>query len=180
MILNQQQIQQNNNIRITPTPKQVQLQPCSIDLTLSDEYLQPIHDEKVDPTKDSPNYEYITGEKIIIPPHSFILGSTIELVELPSNIVARIEGRSSIGRLGLTVHVTAGFIDPGFKGNITLEIANLSNNPIILHTGMRICQIVFEEIEPPSKVYGECNNKYQHQNGVTGSMIYYDKDIGEL
>lgn len=176
MILNQQQIQKNKRIRITPSPKKHQLQPASIDLTLDDEYLQPVPDEKVDPAKSSPNYEYITGEKIIIPPHHFILGSTIETVEIPRNIVARVEGRSSIGRLGLTVHVTAGFIDPGFRGNITLEIANLSNNSIILHKGMRICQIVFEEIEEPSQVYGECGNKYQNQVGVCGSLIFYDED----
>ena len=177
MILNQQQIQKNRKIRIHPPPTQQQQQPCSIDLTLDDEYLQPVIDEKVDPQKNSPNYEYITGEKIIIPPHHFILGSTIETVEIPKNIVARVEGRSSIGRLGLTVHVTAGFIDPGFRGNITLEIANLSNNSIVLHKGMRICQIVFEEIQEPEKVYGECGNKYQSQIGVTGSMIHYDNEF---
>ena len=179
MILNNKQIKNHRKIRIEPTPTQAQIQPASIDLRLDDEYLQPIPEEKVDPKKDSPNYEYITGEKIIIPPHSFILGSTIETVEIPSDIVARVEGRSSIGRLGLTIHVTAGFIDPGFKGNITLEIANLSNNSIVLHKGMRICQIVFEEIEPPTILYGEAGNKYQLQNGVTGSMIYYDNDLGE-
>ena len=174
MILNQQQIQKHNGIRIKPAPEQEQLQPTSIDLKLDNEFLQPVFDAKIDPKKESPQYEYITGEKIIIPPHSFILGSTIEKIEIPSDIVARVEGRSSIGRLGVTVHVTAGFIDPGFKGNITLEIANLSNNTIVLHCGMRICQIVFEEIEPPLQVYGECGNKYQNQVGVTGSMIHYD------
>ena len=176
MILNKQQIKKHKKIRIDPEPTPVQLQPCSIDLRIDDEYLQPIPDEKIDPQKNSPNYEYIIGEKIIIPPHTFILGSTIETIEIPKDIVARVEGRSSIGRLGLTVHVTAGFIDLGFKGNITLEIANLSNNIIVLHKGMRICQIVFEKIEPPEQVYGECNNKYQLQNGVTGSMIYYDEE----
>lgn len=179
MILNNKQIKNHKKIRIEPTPTQAQIQPASIDLRLDDEYLQPIPYEKVDPKKDSPNYEYITDEKIIILPHSFILGSTIETVEIPSDIVARVEGRSSIGRLGLAVHVTAGFIDPGFKGNITLEIANLSSNSIVLHKGMRICQIVFEEIEPPTILYGEAGNKYQLQNGVTGSMIYYDNDLGE-
>ena len=177
MILNQQQIQENTGIKIKPKPSSIQEQPASIDLTLSDEFLQPVHDEKVDPKQDTPNYEYITGDKILLPPHSFVLGSTIERIILPKNIVARIEGRSSIGRLGLTVHVTAGFIDPGFRGNITLEIANLSNNSIVLHKGMRICQIVFEEIEPPMMIYGECDNKYQNQTGVTPSMIHYEGDV---
>ena len=177
MILNQQQIQKHTGIKIHPKPTKIQEQPCSIDLTLSDEYLQPVHDEKIDPKTSTPNYEYIVGDKILLPPHSFVLASTIEKITLPKDIVARVEGRSSIGRLGLTVHVTAGFIDPGFKGNITLEIANLSNNTIVLHKKMRICQIVFETIEPPLQAYGECGNKYQNQNGVTQSMIYYDEDL---
>ena len=179
MILNQQQILQNPNIKIHPKPSKEQIQPCSIDLRLDNEFLQPVPDEKVDPAKDSPRYEYMSADKLILPPHSFILASTIEKIELPRNIVARVEGRSSIGRLGLTIHITAGFIDPAFKGNITLELANLSNAPIVLHKGMRICQIVFETIEPPLLAYGECSNKYQGQNGVTGSMIYYDEDIKE-
>lgn len=177
MILNKQQIQNNTGIKIEPEPTTEQQQPASIDLRLDNEFLQPVFDIKVDPKKETPQYEYITGEKIILPPHSFLLGSTIEKITLPNNIIARVEGRSSIGRLGLTVHVTAGFIDPAFTGNITLEIANLSNNTIVLHHGMRICQIVFEEIETPEQVYGDCGNKYQNQVGVTGSMIHYDGDI---
>lgn len=177
MILNQQQIQNNNSIKIEPKPNNNQIQPCSIDLRLDNEFLQPVPEEKIDPAKESPRYEYLSADKLILPPHSFLLASTIEKITLPKNIVARVEGRSSIGRLGLTVHVTAGFIDPGFTGNITLELANLSHNPIVLHKGMRICQIVFDEIEPPLLVYGECGNKYQNQVGVTGSMIHYDEDI---
>ena len=176
MILNNKQIKEKNTIKITPTPTPKQIQPCSIDLRLDDEFLQPIPETRIDPKRDPPDYEIITSDKIILPPHTFILGSTIEKIELPADIVARVEGRSSIGRLGLTVHVTAGFVDPGFKGNITLEIANLSNNTITLYKNMRICQIVFEQIAEGGLVYGECGNKYQNQQGVTGSMIYYDED----
>lgn len=176
MILNNTQIQKHTGIKITSKPKLIQYQPASIDLRLSDEFLQPTP-EKVDPKTSSPNYEYVISDKIILPPHSFILGSTIEKITLPNNIVARVEGRSSIGRLGVTVHVTAGFIDPAFTGNITLEIANLSNNAVVLYKGMRICQIVFEEIEEPVFAYGECENKYQGQDGVTGSLIHYDEEM---
>ena len=94
------------------------------------------------------------------------------------NLCARVEGRSSIGRLGITVHITAGFIDAGFKGNIVLEIKNLSPNSIVLYEGLRVAQLVFEELtDTPSRVYGECGNKYQGQKGVVGSLLFWDEDI---
>lgn len=179
MILNDKQIQnkiRNKEIRITPTPEFDQYQPCSVDVRLSNEYLQPRNID-LDTKNDTPSYEYMKANRLILPPHSFVLGSTMEKISLPPNIVARVEGRSSIGRLGLTVHVTAGFIDPGFTGNITLEIANLSNNNIVIYEDMRIAQIVFEEIETPNRIYGECGNKYQGQTGVVGSLIKYDGDF---
>lgn len=168
---------QNKEINITPTPKTEQIQPASIDLRLSNEFLQPIYGTEVDTKNSSPKYEYITTNRMTLPPHSFLLASTKENITIPSNMIARVEGRSSIGRLGVTIHVTAGFIDPGFEGNITLEIANLSNTNVILYEDMRICQIVFEELtSTPEKVYGECGNKYQNQRGVTGSMLFYEQN----
>lgn len=179
MILNDKQIKQKirtGQVEITPTPSLEQTQPASIDLKLSNEFLQ-LKQKDIDTKNNTPEYEYMKANRIILPPHSFILGSTKEKIKLPPNIVGRVEGRSSIGRIGLTIHITAGFIDPGFEGNITLEIANVSNNNIILYEDMRICQIVLEEIETPSAIYGECGNKYQGQIGVVGSLINYDGDF---
>ena len=164
-------------ITITPNPTMEQIQPSSIDLRLGNEFLLPHIDVPIDVKNGSPHYEKVNCNILQLPPKSFVLGTTIEKVKLPPNLIGRVEGRSSIGRLGVTIHITAGFIDAGFEGQITLEIANLSNSTIYLYENMRICQIVFEEIDSvPNRVYGEAGNKYQNQEGVTGSMIYYDDD----
>lgn len=100
----------------------------------------------------------------------FCLATTREFIRLPTDLLARVEGRSSIGRLGVTAHVTAGIIDPGFEGEITLEIANLGPNEVVLYPGQRICQLVFEELDAPSqRPYGHPsrNSKYQGQRGAT-------------
>ena len=164
-------------ITITPNPTMEQIQPSSIDLRLGNEFLLPHIDVPIDVKNGSPHYEKVNCNILQLPPKSFVLGTTIEKVKLPPNLIGRVEGRSSIGRLGVTIHITAGFIDAGFEGQITLEIANLSNSTIYLYENMRICQIVFEEIDTtPNRIYGEAGNKYQNQEGVTGSMIYYDDD----
>lgn len=164
-------------ITITPNPTMEQIQPSSIDLRLGNEFLLPHIDVPIDVKNGSPHYEKVNCNILQLPPKSFVLGTTIEKIRLPPNLIGRVEGRSSIGRLGVTIHITAGFIDAGFEGQITLEIANLSNSTIYLYENMRICQIVFEEIDSvPNRVYGEAGNKYQNQEGVTGSMIYYDDD----
>ena len=169
----------NGEIIIYPTPSQEQIQPSSVDLRLGGEFYAPITDNNdiIDIKTANPSYQHLDGDAIDLPPKQFILGSTIEKVKIPNNLSARVEGRSSVGRLGIAIHVTAGFIDAGFEGNITLEIANLSNNAIRLYKNMRICQLVFEELSStPFRVYGEADNKYQNQTGVTGSLIFYDSD----
>ena len=181
MILNDATIQQkikNKEIIIKPEPTPEQIQPSSIDLRLGNEYWQIIRtEETIDPKNNEPKYNIINANAIVIPPNEFILAHTQEWIEIPSHLCAKIEGRSSIGRLGLTIHVTAGFIDAGFKGNIVLEIKNLSPNPILLYENMRICQLIFEELNQPAhRLYGECGNKYQNQNKVIGSLIYWDED----
>ena len=164
-------------ITITPNPTMEQIQPSSIDLRLGNEFLLPHIDVPIDVKNGSPHYEKVNCNILQLPPKSFVLGTTIEKVKLPPNLIGRVEGRSSIGRLGVTIHITAGLIDCGFEGQITLEIANLSSNTVYLYENMRICQIVFEEVDSvPNRVYGEAGNKYQNQEGVTGSMIYYDDD----
>ena len=107
-------------------------------------------------------------------PGDFILGSTVEHIEVPPDLAARVEGKSSLGRLGLMVHVTAGFIDPGFKGNITLELKNLSHRSITLKTGMPISQICFEELSGKVlRPYGSegLGSKYQSSKGTVPSRM---------
>lgn len=119
------------------------------------------------------------NENIFLEPKDFTLGSTIEYVNMPKHLVGRVEGKSSYGRLGLAVHITAGFIDPNFKGNITLEFYNFSNKTIHLKRGVNICQLCLEELDAvPEKVYGQCNNHYQGQRNITES--YLDNEVDFL
>lgn len=113
--------------------------------------------------------------KFILHPSEFILGSTVERFEIPNDLAAKIEGKSSLGRLGLVVHATAGYIDPGFKGHITFEISNLNTVPIVLYANMKVGQVCFfrmsSEVERP---YGTAGNKYQNQKGPTESKAWKD------
>lgn len=179
MILSDKTIKQklkSEEIIIKPYPEEIQ--PSSVDLRLGNEFWSPVKTEEVlDIKNNEPKYNIINANAIVLPPNEFILATTNEWVEIPNNLSAKVEGRSSIGRLGVAIHVTAGFIDPGFKGNITLEIKNLAHQPIMLHSGMRICQLCFEHLDTiPDRVYGECGNKYQEQKGVVGSLAYWDYD----
>ncbi len=120
------------------------------------------------------------GEPFIIHPGEFALATTYETVKLPDDLVARVEGRSSMGRLGITMHVTAGYIDPGFHGKITLEISNIGKMPVALYTGQRVCQIVFETMTSPSeKPYGhpDRDSKYMGQERPITSKIKLDHEI---
>jgi dCTP deaminase len=108
-------------------------------------------------------------------PGEFVLGSTLERVGVPTDLVARVEGKSSLGRLGLVIHSTAGFIDAGFDGHVTLELANLANLPITLYPGMKIGQISFIKMTSPAeKPYGSGakGSKYQGQRGPTPSRYF--------
>ncbi len=120
------------------------------------------------------------GDAFIIHPNEFALATTAEYVKLPDDIVARVEGRSSIGRLGVTMHVTAGFIDPGFEGNITLEISNIGAMPVALYPGQRVCQIVFETMTTPAELpYGhpDRNSKYMGQTKPESSRVKLDYEL---
>ena len=113
----------------------------------------------------------------ILHPGEFVLGSTLENIELPDDLVARVEGKSSLGRLGLLIHSTAGFVDPGFSGNLTLELANVSRLPITLYYGMRIGQISFQKmVSEAEKPYGspELKSRYQGQLDPTESRVFKD------
>ncbi len=116
------------------------------------------------------------NEPFIVQPGEFALGVTLEKVSLPDDIVARVEGRSSLGRLGIIIHSTAGFVDAGFAGTITLEITNINRMPVALHPGMRVCQLAFEPMSSPALVpYSKKKtSKYQDQVFPQESKIYTD------
>ena len=115
------------------------------------------------------------GEPFVLHPGEFVLGQTLERVRLPDDLVARLEGKSSLGRLGLLIHSTAGFIDPGWDGHVTLELSNVANLPITIYYGMTIGQLSFVQLsEPAEKPYGsgELGSKYQGQKGPTPSRYW--------
>jgi dCTP deaminase len=132
-------------------------------------------DVKKDLTELTELVEVKEGEAFMLHPGEFVLGSTLERVGVPSDLVARVEGKSSLGRLGLVIHSTAGFIDAGFDGHVTLELANLANLPITLYPGMKIGQISFIKMTSPAeKPYGSGakGSKYQGQRGPTPSRYF--------
>lgn len=162
-----------------------QVQPASIDLRLGNEFLvfRNPHIPYIDPRGASvEDYtEKITippGGVFIVHPGEFCLGTTLERIAIPPDLVARVEGRSSLGRLAIVVHATAGFIDPGFEGHITLELSNLGRVPVALHPGMRVSQIVIHEMKSPAlRPYGSPGrgSKYQGQRGPVPSRITSDR-----
>jgi len=151
------------------------IQPASIDCTLGRHYLilDENHMESVSLDGEI-KYREIEADEITIPAHSFLLATTREYIKLPKNLTAFVEGRSSIGRIGLFIQ-NAGWVDPGFEGRITLELYNANSLPIKLKSGRRICQLVFCRMDQEaSKPY---SGKYQGQTKTTGSMIYKDADL---
>ena len=153
-----QRIKIKKDLIVTPL-NDCDVQPCSIDLHLGRTL------------KTIQGREFYLKEKVhkILEPGEFILGSTLEHVEIPNDIVAVVDGKSSLGRLGITAHVTAGYIDAGFKGNITLEIANLSDEPFQLDRNMPIAQIVFHTLTSSViRPYGSdgLNSHYQNSKGT--------------
>jgi dCTP deaminase len=114
-------------------------------------------------------------QPFILHPGEFVLGSTLERIKLPDDLVARLEGKSSLGRLGLLIHSTAGFIDPGWDGHVTLELSNVANLPITIYYGMKIGQLSFVQMSEPAETpYGATaiGSKYQGQRGPTPSRYY--------
>lgn len=149
------------------------LQPSSLDLTLAPTILtfarRRVENAVIDlkkPVDDYMEYEVMDPKKgAVLHPREFILGVTSEFVELPDQLIANVEGKSSLGRLGLVVHATAGFIDPGFAGHVTLEITNLTEQPLIIYPGMPIGQIRFTVLTSPSKnLYGSKKLKSKYKN----------------
>jgi len=125
--------------------------------------------------------EVAEDEAFILHPGEFVLGSTIERVRLPDDLVARLEGKSSLGRLGLLIHSTAGYVDPGWDGFLTLELSNVANLPITIYPHMKIGQISFFRLSTPAEVpYGSkgTRSKYQGQRGPTASRFFEEFEDG--
>ena len=119
--------------------------------------------------------EIANDQPFILHPGEFVLGSTLERVQLPDDLVARLEGKSSLGRLGLLIHSTAGFVDPGWDGHVTLELSNVANLPITIYYAMKIGQLSFVQLtEPAEQPYGSdaLGSKYQGQQGPTPSRYW--------
>lgn len=157
------------------------VQPSSIDVRL-DRYFRVFENHKyphIDPSVEQPDLtrmiEVDPDEPFILHPGEFVLASTFEVVTLPVDIASRLEGKSSLGRLGLLTHSTAGFIDPGFSGHVTLELSNVATLPIKLWPGMRVGQLcLFRLSSPTEHPYGSARygSRYQNQRGPTPSRSY--------
>jgi dCTP deaminase len=157
------------------------VQPSSIDVRLDrffrvfENHRYPHIDPSVEQSEMTREVEAPGDEPFVLHPGEFVLGSTYEVVSLPNDVAARLEGKSSLGRLGLLTHSTAGFIDPGFSGHVTLELANVATLPILLWPGMKIGQVCFfrmtSEADHPygSSIYG---SRYQGQRGPTPSRSH--------
>lgn len=180
MILSDRDIKaavQAKDIKINPFNED-HVQPASIDLTLGDKIRIFRKDKHVlIDVKEPQNFTDLIEVKdhFILHPNEFILGATREIVGLSGKYTARIEGKSSLGRIGVITHATAGFVDPGFEGNITLELGNVGNLPVKLYSGMKIAQISFFQMSSiPEKLYGESKlkSKYKGDSGPAESRIH--------
>jgi dCTP deaminase len=165
------------------------VQPSSIDLHLDKRFRvfrnsrYPFIDVRVDQPDMTELVEIAGDEPFILHPGEFVLGSTLERVQLPNDLVARLEGKSSLGRLGLLIHSTAGYVDPGWEGNLTLELSNVANLPITLYDGMKIGQISFQRLSSPAEVgYGDASigSKYRGQRDPTASLYHRDFERGRI
>ena len=165
------------------------VQPSSVDLHLDRRFRvfrnsrYPFIDVRADQPELTELVEIGGDDPFILHPGEFVLGSTFERVGLPNDLVARLEGKSSLGRLGLLIHSTAGYVDPGWEGNLTLELSNVANLPITLYDGMKIGQISFQRLSSPAEVaYGDASigSKYRGQRDPTASLYHRDFERGRI
>lgn len=177
MILSDQTITrflQEGSLSISPLEAE-QIQPASVDIRLGNTF------SMVEDTPDGIitmenviRYKTITADTYLLLPGQFVLATTMEYFRLPDNLTAFVEGRSSLGRMGLFIQ-NAGWVDPGFEGEITLELFNANRCAIRLHTGRRVGQLVFAQMDAPALV--PYQGKYQGQRGATGSRVFQDREI---
>lgn len=165
-------------LKIEPLDIEKQIMPVGIDLKLGNEFKMFKMDAKshIDPSMDKleDTMQTLTvedGKSLMLHPGEFVLGVTKEFIKLPDNIAGRIDGRSSLGRMGIIVHSTAGHVDPGFEGKLTLEITNIGKLPVKLFPGMKFCSIIFEETSSPVEKGYQKVGKYVGDKGPTVSKI---------
>ncbi|HEY7464607.1 MAG TPA: dCTP deaminase [Candidatus Limnocylindria bacterium] len=165
------------------------VQPSSVDLHLDRRFRvfrnnrYPYIDVREEQPELTEMVEIAGDEPFILHPGEFVLGSTYERVALADDLVARLEGRSSLGRLGLLIHSTAGYVDPGWDGNLTLELSNVANLPITLYDGMKIGQISFQRLTSPAEMpYGDprLGSRYRGQRDPTASLYHRDFERGRI
>ncbi|MDP9021245.1 MAG: dCTP deaminase [Actinomycetota bacterium] len=164
------------------------IQPSSVDVRLDDTF-RVFHNHRypfIDVRADQPDLTEVVkvpgDEPFVLHPGEFVLGATLEQVRLPDDLVARLEGKSSLGRLGLLIHSTAGFVDAGFEGYLTLELSNVATLPIAIYPGMKVGQLAFFQLDRPAEhPYGsrEVGSKYQGQRGPTASRFHLNFLDGE-
>lgn len=153
------------------------IQPASIDCRLGTHFLL-VENHEMDTIKmdEEIKYREVDSETITIPPQSFLLATTMEYVKVPDDVTAFVEGRSSIGRMGLFIQ-NAGWVDPGFEGRITLELFNANSLPIQLKAGRRVCQLVFCKMD--HKALSPYRGKYQGQTESVGSRVFDDSEVNK-
>ena len=171
---------ESDRLRIDPFDPEL-IQPSSIDVRM-DSLFRVFNNSKythIDPKAEMPDLttevKVPEGEPFVLHPGEFVLAATLEHFSLPDDLAGRLEGKSSLGRLGLLTHSTAGFIDPGFSGHITLELSNVANLPITLWPGMKVGQLALFKMSSPAQTpYGsdKLGSKYQGQRGPTPSKAY--------
>ena len=171
---------ESGRVRLDPY-EPAMIQPSSIDVRL-DRYFRLFDNHKyavIDPAEEQPELtrlvEVAPDESLVLHPGEFVLGSTYESVTLPDDVAARLEGKSSLGRLGLLTHSTAGFVDPGFTGHVTLELSNVATLPIKLWPGMKVGQLCFFRLSSPAEQpygAGASGSRYQGQRGPTASRSW--------
>lgn len=173
---------ETGDLRIDPFDESM-IQPASVDVRLGNDFV--LFDAlgsgglTIDPYRDNSHVTRVLtindGDSLILRPGEFLLGTTVETVTVPHDLVCRVEGKSSIARWGVIVHTTAGFVDPGFEGQVTLEFANLGRHSFRLWPGMKIAQFSFAQMDAPALIpYGDprLGSKYHGQRGTTASRYH--------
>lgn len=179
MILSDRDIRrriEGGSIKIEPF-EESNIEPASLDIRLGGSFKEPVETGQIIDTRsdDGQPYREFEADSIVLGSGESILATTFEHVEIPADLSVDAVGRSSLGRLFVSVHETAGFCDPGYKGEVTLEMTNENPNPIRLHKGDRICQLVFKELTSPAeRPYGHDESQYQNQSGATESGMKFD------
>ena len=178
---------QAGKIRISPELPPEQWGSCSVDFRLGAEFSVFEHSRHpyIDLHEKGAIQNIMStvvvkpGDAFILQPREFALAITEETLELDDDVLGRLEGRSSLGRIGIIVHGTAGLFDPGWRGKATLELSNLGRMPVALYPGMRICSFTFEQLSSPVSVpyYKKAGNKYAGQTGPVASRIFKDTDL---